>query len=869
MDNFTGTSGNDSFAADNSGTNATGIADVLNGGAGVDTLTVYGWAAADGLPTISNIEKIVMNNSAAGSTISFASTSGLTSVTDFASVGASTVTVGAGVAVTLQANADAATVQTVNYDAEATSASLTLNGVKTNTTKDVAVTGAKVTALNIATTGAASTVGNLNVDAKMVTVNITGDKDLTITDAVEEAVEVVNAAAFTGKLSVKTANQATTPDATAAGGTVDLIDITVLGGSGNDTINVASNASDNEISVNGGAGDDKVVIAATGTATLTVATSTNAGDSIVGGEGSDTLSVGGALSADLTGVVSGFEILETTADATQAMATNKLGITQFKAGDTIDLVLTGVAANSTVTLSGTGTGADATSVDATIGTDTAADVINVNLETAGATTSAAIALTNFETLNLGSTKAAADAATVTNTGAITAADITTLNISGAQELTLGSSTLKAAAAVNASAMTGKLTATFASSVKTYTGSAGADVLSVVAGDLKQGNTFAGGAGTDSLTVTATSAQDTGIIAATGFETINLTSNAAAGDAVTADFRNVTDLATLRISAGDATDTFTLNRLSGDTTLKIHTSTGAITTTVNTGTAQKVAFDGNFTVANLIVDSGVTSLSITSDDGNTTANEAGGVFTALTGSSLATITVLGNDKVNLGTLGATMTTVNASASKGAITVTASGTATSIIGSQAVDTITGGGAADTIQGGKGADVLSGGAGADIYVFEATGADNGIDDIVAVAGAAGDKFNFKNFLSGGTVNQNGGAGNAIVAFQTAAAADVNIANQVAFYSDAALNGAATATNVAALIEGAGDAFSLTAGGKTIIVTGDDTGANDKYQIWYVNDALDGVNGTVTATDVVSVGIANAALDLDTFTTANFLFA
>lgn len=64
-DNFTGTSGNDTFIADNTQTNkAASVADVLNGGAGTDTLTVYGELATT--PQISNIENIVLDTFADG-----------------------------------------------------------------------------------------------------------------------------------------------------------------------------------------------------------------------------------------------------------------------------------------------------------------------------------------------------------------------------------------------------------------------------------------------------------------------------------------------------------------------------------------------------------------------------------------------------------------------------------------------------------------------------------------------------------------------------------------------------------------------------------------------------------------------------------
>jgi len=349
--------------------------------------------------------------------------------------------------------------------------------------------------------------------------------------------------------------------------------------------------------------------------------------------------------------------------------------------------------------------------------------------------------------------------------------------------------------------------------------------------------------------------------------LNLTSNTVAKDTVVGDFRNVTGLTTLKVAAGNATDGFTLNRLDAGTELTFGSAVGDVVTTINTGTAQKVAFTGNFTVASLTLDSGTTSLTVTSDNGNTTADEAGGVFTSLSGTSLASITVLGNDKTNLGTLSSTVTNVDASGAKGGLTVTASNTATTIIGSQAADSITGGTAADTIQGGKGNDTLDGGGGSDVYVFEATGALNGNDTITLVTGAAGDVLNFKNFLSGGAVDQNGGAVTAIVAYNTVNNNDVDITNKVAIFDT---NGAAlTAGGLVSEIQGAGNAFAITAGGKAIVITGDASTPANAANILFVDDTLDGVSGTITATDVVVVGVTNANVDVDTLTTANFAFA
>ena len=77
-------------------------------------------------------------------------------------------------------------------------------------------------------------------------------------------------------------------------------------------------------------------------------------------------------------------------------------------------------------------------------------------------------------------------------------------------------------------------------------------------------------------------------------------------------------------------------------------------------------------------------------------------------------------------------------------------------------------------------------------------------------------------------------------------------------------TAAEVAALIEGIGDALHLNSGGKGIVLAGDDSAATTGF-IYFVDDTLDGVNGTIATGDVVVV--ANFTLDLDTFTAGNFI--
>lgn len=854
VDSLTGTTNADVFIADNTGaTKVLSVADSIAGGAGIDTLKVYGSFGTT--PQITGVENIIFDVIDNGETVSTASLSGVTDVTLIRAAGDATVSVAAGTAVAIDSNQVTGAALVVNYAASETTGKLTLSGVDVST-GSLDVTGTKLATLNL-NVSASSSIDVLNTGAALKTIVATGAGDLEILSALDTDLSKLDASGLTGALSVVTQNAAT-PNATSGG--VDGFDITILGGAGDDSIDVSANAADNEVKVDGGAGDDLVTIRAN--TAYDAAISTNAGDSIVGGAGTDVLAVAGNLAAsDMSGAISGFEVLRFTADATGTdISATKLGITAFEStGVDTDVVLTGLAANSTFTIND-----DQSDLNATIGVDTTADALNVVLAGNGTGTGAALTATSYETLNL--TSSTDSAANANRFASISATSAKTVNISGATALTITTAALASGATVNASAATGNVTVTaFTTSVKSYVGSAGKDNITVLAGDLKQGNTFAGGAGADVINATATAAQDLGIVGLTGFETLNLTTNGAN----VADLRNVTDLATLNVVTTAGTDTLTLNRLSADTTLAFGDDIATVVTTLQTGTSQKIALTGAFTVASLTLDSGTTSVTINSDDGDANTDEANGTITSMSGTSLASIVVTGNDRLNLGTLSSTVTSVDASAAKGGLTVTASGTATTIVGSQVVDTITGGAGADTITGGKGNDVLNGGGGHDTFVFAATGAGNGDDTLTFTAGsgASSDVLKFSAFLAGGSVDQNGGTGTAITAYTAASVNDVNITNKVAIYSDATAGNIDSSAEIAALIQGAGDAFSLTAGGKAILVTGEAGATTDVANIWYIDDSLDGVSGTISAADVVLVGHI-AGFDPVSLITTNFSF-
>ena len=207
----------------------------------------------------------------------------------------------------------------------------------------------------------------------------------------------------------------------------------------------------------------------------------------------------------------------------------------------------------------------------------------------------------------------------------------------------------------------------------------------------------------------------------------------------------------------------------------------------------------------------------------------------------------------------------------------------------DIITDGGGADIINGGAGNDnidvstavgsVVTGGAGNDIIVMQVgggnaanvdtwtasaattsapyagtnTGSDTvtfgvnaategqfDLDPLSSVAGAGGtaDWLTLK-----GADGATDAAGAKISAVAASGTDDRDLANNIYFY-DTGLTTEITAAQVAAAIEGTGDAFSMTADGAGVLVTGDDTTA--KVQIWWIDSGLDGDGTDVTTADV-----------------------
>ena len=882
---FTTGSGDDTFDATTAGSLDT--VDTLDGGAGSDTLTVT--IAGESIrPTISNIETINIT-ATGGLTVDTRDISGVTTIANESSTGTVTLN-NLGLIPRVNNNSTAQDV-TLNFAdaALAGTADDLVVGLNNFGAANLTITDAggtnKLETLTIDSTSLASTITTLtNTGVGNLKMVVTGDANLTVTNAVSQT--TVDANAFTGDLSIEGPNSASTytggsgadtittgtaNDTLVGGAGNDILDAetgtnTINGGDGNDTITLGSvnNGTD---TVDGGAGNDIVALA-------DISDLTSA-DSITGGAGTDTLKATEAAALDLSALnnLSGIDKIEV--NGAQTVTVDDANVDQSD--------------SDSITITETGTNADIT-VSAAVGA-----AYTVIIDNDGQTTTLTNGVDNRVTLST-TADSDSDGLTSDETGE-------TLVLGTGDDIVTGGGSID--------------TITLGSGTANVQAGAGNDIINVATANLTGFNVVNGGDGTDVLNVTNAStvvdndftdktsietltfanaahtvtlgskAQATGIVTVTGnadVDTITLDSGYTGSVTIsTAAGADIIDLssssATVTFTSAAGVDTITAG--SGALTIT-DTGAGADIVIMGAGTLTATTLDADadilritngqltsadtvgggagsdiiqLTAAATLVDSDFTNITlfeeIESDTNNVALTLTGGA--EFVGSGISTVTGgTANDIIDL----SAVTTATA------ITAVLGDGTNSYKGTAGVDTVTGGGGADTIEGGKGADILTGGAGNDTYVFASTGALNGIDVLAANFVVANDKLDFSAFgLTNGEVYNNA----AVVEHD--GTDDVIITNKLVHLATAngGVAAADTATEVAALIEGIGDAMELASGGKAIILAGDDSAATAGATIWYVDDTLDGTNGTVSATDVVAV--ATVTLDIDTTTNANFI--
>jgi len=273
-DNLVGDAGSNTF---NGASTTLTAGDKIDGGAGDDilNLTVTGTTPAF---TLSGVETVNLTASPNPATVSLTGATGIKTINNASSANGAALTVSdlANVVNVTLTGSQAAT--TINYTTAAVAgttdaSTLTLAGTSAGAT----FTGNGVETMTIASTSAANTLTSVT-NTSLKSLVITGDKDLTITNAIGGTViATVNASAATGNVSLTTG--------AGAGGTA-LTGVTVTGPT---TAGLTVTTGANKDVVTLGSGNNTVVTAA-GDDTITSGTGTN---TITPGAGNDTITLTG------------------------------------------------------------------------------------------------------------------------------------------------------------------------------------------------------------------------------------------------------------------------------------------------------------------------------------------------------------------------------------------------------------------------------------------------------------------------------------------------------------------------------------------------------------------------------------------------
>mgnify|MGYP000415709511 CR=1 FL=1 len=653
-----------------------------------------------------------------------------------------------------------ATNNTIAVTAAAGTRELTLG---LNKVTDGAIQDNTATTVNVAATGANSSNVDLSATSAKA-INFSGDKTVSI--------DIGNAAAQAANLVITSTNSAGVTLATNALDT----DVTFTGGAGKDTVTVGATTK----TIDMGAGDDTVV------ATAALGT----GGKLVGGEGTDTLSMTAAVAQTLSdtatfeGVVDGFE---------------KVALGQVAANTSNTVNLANLDDISYVTSAGTAAGGTAEQSTFTFPTLSAGTSITVAGRTVTATSGDATP-TQVATAFASGTSAG----TLTVSGALSG--VTAAAVSGQATQVQFTATANGDQTPNLSATTTAVTAPSAPSVSTTNGTGSSnETAEVTFVDLAIGQsvTVAGltitaetGSATAAQVAAAVAGGSAGTLAVTG-TTANWSAAAAAGSSVTYTSTTAnTDVANISVSSagsvaptvnapvvtnGTAGASLTVTNMANNGTFELTDVVGGSATVQMkdaTGTADvlNVKLNGAANIVNTgtLTVAGVETINIEATDSSadtvTLTNPAAASTVNLNAAAATTINVSGNHGVDFS--GSTLTNVTTLDASGVVATGATSSATaaqigtagavtftSAVTNKAVTVTTGNGddvinvgsvndatflatkvTAATVTTGEGNDTVTGSAGMDIIN---TGAGNdtvnssaGTDTITF--GAGNDEYN-----------------------------------------------------------------------------------------------------------------------------------
>ncbi|MEQ8250015.1 MAG: hypothetical protein RIB41_02160, partial [Oceanibaculum nanhaiense] len=673
-DVINGGEGNDTIIGDFGGSTTVNAADQIDGGAGTDTLKLYGTPAA--LPAgTKNIEVLNYVTPGTGTIDLSGMPSGVNRVqVDQMKTGTVTTTGHNGVTLDLATlnNADVGGGVTWAASTTDTTLNLELSGYSNGGAQALSVTGAAATTLNVTTDTAASKVAAFTGPATATTVNLTAGSgaNFSATSLVAGAAKTVNISGAGTVLMTATdfADNITVDGTGNTGGVLYAIEgpntaLTFRGGAGGDKLFYNNANLAKAVSLDGGAGTDAIV--------FTDAT---------------TLTTPGTL-ANNVNALKNFEVLHFAATGSNLnVSVIENGINSFRVGS----LLPGYGNNISFTASNSLSTTTYTIDTTTDNTGTVSIGNKVGETSTTVTLDASTATANHTLTNLTLSGVTNVALVSTGTGTGAASTITTLanadnsviTITGSKDLTITNALAGTATGskVDASAFTGKLILTGSGHADVITGGSAADSLLGGAGD----DTIDGGAGADYI---SSGAGSDVITTGAGNDLVEMTANASV-----LTFATVSDFA-----AGDAlsfankgTETFTTAAVSlgGGSTLTDYMNAAAAGNGATNGIVRWFQFEGNTYV--------VQDLS------------AGATFTANTDRAIKLTGLIDLSTATLSTANNTLT--NGSGATGTTALIVNQT---ITGTAGADTLSGGDGNDTITGGTGADQMSGGGGADVFV------------------------------------------------------------------------------------------------------------------------------------------------------------
>ena len=600
---FTGSASANTFDATTS--NSLNNGDVLDGGDGADTINVA-LNGANVAVNSTSIETFDITNVTAASTLNMASASGVTSIASTSSTAALTLNNLQSIpTVTINTNSSVTTLNFADAALAGSSDGLTINlqGITDAAgadTGDIVVSRAagatnNLEAITLNSTTVANSVETLSTGGvNVTTLNVTGDQDLTITDALDTDYTVVNAASFTGGLTATLSATATT----------------FTGGAGADVMTMGG--ADDAMTMGGG---NDIVSLTTAQAVATT--------SIAGGDGTDSI----RFSDDATVVDADFTLM-TSVETVTADADILLGVTLG--------ALASSAGVSTVTLTDTG-GNDTVTAGAGFTNNL---TVNFDSDATNANSVTATAYTGVLTVNADSDELDTTASTIT--GGTGTSDVLNYAIDGTVAGDLSNVTnVESIVVSDGDAATDEAnTVTLDNANATYTSATNYQTITVDASAI--------GASADTANIDASSEADGKVvmIGGDGINTITLSGSANFGDTVTAAGGNdIIAFATANLTATDSID-------GGSGADKLQTTNDAtvvdadFTLITNVEEISATATNGvNVTLGALADAAGIRTVTFADEAGTTDTATIGAGFTSA-------LTVQLDDDANANTVTAT-------------------------------------------------------------------------------------------------------------------------------------------------------------------------------------------------------------------------